>query len=855
MASTSGPVIRHLLIVQDSLGRHTYSLTEAAYTLGRDGDNTIVLRDRSVSRHHALLMRFPGEQPGQCRFQIVDGDLKGQRSTNGIFVNGQRHLSQDLCHGDLIEFGAGRIQANYCALANLSDTEFEVIQANENPLTAIESLGDIHRTVYRSLASDDQRESNLIRLASFPELSPTPMLELDWSGHLTYLNLAATRQFPDLQDYQAQHPLIAPLLVSARLPNQPDQFRQIVELSHDSNGELHGEQDQQVGDRVFEATVHLIRGSELIRIFAVEITERYRAEAELRQTVELLRQREAQLQELDRLKDEFLANTSHELRTPLTGMTGLAESMLDGVAGQLTPVQTQNLQLIMQSSHRLSNLVNDLLDFAKLRHEPSNLQRTAIDLRAIVEVVLQLSRGLNRDKQLTLINAIPAELPPVYADVNRLQQILHNLVGNAIKFTEQGAITVSASLYDAPVEQVNVIDATTKASSRFKNTHDRRLKKSTPSDYAADLPSKSAHTTQGSDTQASNNQAIQPQPTKLQLTQLQPQVALTAESGQNHTPGPTTSQLVPAAERSSKEKLPGPQIRIEVHDTGIGIAPDRLDRIFQSFEQGDGSVARQFGGTGLGLAISRQLVEQHQGQIWVESTVGVGSRFHFTLPIATVPIGATTQVVSQPALPLCHPAFQVSKLLTHLPPVQPLQTPAQTAHILVVDDEPINLQVLHNYLTVSGYQVTTVNSGQAALDLLESAQPQTIDLVLLDVMMPHMSGYEVCQRLRDRFPLQQLPVVMLTAKNQVADLVTAFESGANDYLVKPFIKSELLARIKTHLQLAKIACSYQRFVPYEYLHFLGKESILDVSLGDHISKTMTVMFSDIRDFTDRKSVV
>jgi two-component system sensor histidine kinase ChiS len=154
--------------------------------------------------------------------------------------------------------------------------------------------------------------------------------------------------------------------------------------------------------------------------------------------------------------------------------------------------------------------------------------------------------------------------------------------------------------------------------------------------------------------------------------------------------------------------------------------------------------------------------------------------------------------------------------------------------------------VLSNYLSLVGYRVTTATSGQKALDL---AQATPFDLILLDVMMPHLSGYDVCQRLRDRYPLQQLPIVMLTAKNQVVDLVTAFERGANDYLTKPFIKAELLARIRTHLQLAKTACSYQRFVPYEYLNFLGKESILDVHLGDHISKTMAVMFSDIRDFT------
>ncbi|MDH3281029.1 MAG: response regulator [Gammaproteobacteria bacterium] len=112
-----------------------------------------------------------------------------------------------------------------------------------------------------------------------------------------------------------------------------------------------------------------------------------------------------------------------------------------------------------------------------------------------------------------------------------------------------------------------------------------------------------------------------------------------------------------------------------------------------------------------------------------------------------------------------------------------------------------------------------------------------------------MSGYEVCRRLRDTYPPHDLPVLMLTAKDQVSDLVTGFDAGANDYLTKPFSKEELLTRLKNHLQLTKTTQSFGRFVPLEYLNFLGKESIVDVQLGDHISKEMTVMFSDLRAFT------
>jgi two-component system sensor histidine kinase ChiS len=133
------------------------------------------------------------------------------------------------------------------------------------------------------------------------------------------------------------------------------------------------------------------------------------------------------------------------------------------------------------------------------------------------------------------------------------------------------------------------------------------------------------------------------------------------------------------------------------------------------------------------------------------------------------------------------------------------------------------------------------------LEVLKSGQK--FDIVLLDVMMPRMSGYKVCERIRETYLPSELPVIMVTAKNQVGDLVTGLGSGANDYLAKPFSKDELLARIKTHLNMQRINSAYGRFVPHEFLRFLGKESIVDVNLGDHVLREMTIFVSDIRSFT------
>ena len=171
-----------------------------------------------------------------------------------------------------------------------------------------------------------------------------------------------------------------------------------------------------------------------------------------------------------------------------------------------------------------------------------------------------------------------------------------------------------------------------------------------------------------------------------------------------------------------------------------------------------------------------------------------------------------------------------------------------TGHrILVVDDEPVNLQTLVNYLTLAKYQVTTAANGEEALRYLSSGNP--CDLVLLDVMMPRISGLEVCQQIRERFSPAELPVILLTAKNRVSDLVNGFSAGANDYLTKPFASDELLARVNVHLELAKISDSYARFVPRQFLEQLGKERITDVMLGDQVQRVMTVLFADIRGFT------
>ncbi|MEW5957144.1 MAG: two-component regulator propeller domain-containing protein [Chloroflexota bacterium] len=425
-----------------------------------------------------------------------------------------------------------------------------------------------------------------------------------------------------------------------------------------------------------------------------------------RQRRELAQERRLaeQLRRIDRLKDEFLANTSHELRTPLNGIIGLAESLIDGVAGQLPGKATADLSMIASSGRRLASLVNDILDFSNLKHKQLELHLKPIGLRGMADVVLNLCQPLVGQKPVALVNHIPPDAPAVMADEHRVEQILLNLVGNAIKFTESGTIELSA----------------------------------------------------------------RPRP---------------------------------------DEKF----LAVTVADTGIGIAPENLARVFESFEQADGSTAREYGGTGLGLSITKQLVEMHGGAIQVSSTVGQGSRFTFTLPISPEQ-PSTLSLEDMPVRLTDEPRLLTLYDTQPLPLVRSVSSnPSHT--ILVVDDEPVNQEVLANYLILQNYATVRALSGQEALSLVNNGLNP--DLVLLDVMMPRMSGLEVCRQLRQTYSPLELPILILTAKNQTGDLIAGFEAGANDYLAKPFDKRELLARVSTLLTLKSAMGARDQLVAIE----------------------------------------
>jgi two-component system, sensor histidine kinase ChiS len=447
-----------------------------------------------------------------------------------------------------------------------------------------------------------------------------------------------------------------------------------------------------------------------------------------------LKDKNEALTKLDKLKDDFMANTSHELKTPLNGIIGLSESLLDGAAGKISEKVAYNLSMIVTSGKRLANLVNDILDFSKMKSKEIKIEKRPVDIYSLVNLVLSLAHVLLANKKIDLHNAIPMDFPSAFGDENRIQQILYNLIGNAIKFTEKGRVEISAQIHSGIME-------------------------------------------------------------------------------------------------------------ISISDTGIGIPEDKFEVIFQSFEQIDSASNRSYGGTGLGLAITKQLVELHGGKISVTSKMDEGSVFTFTLPVS----GEKAETREDAVLSNISDAVRESVIDEDTISSDEVGNQKQYT-IFIVDDEPINLQVLSNHLSLNHYSIIQASNGQEALEIMNSLD-SIPDLILLDVMMPKMTGFEVCQKIREKYSASILPIVMLTAKNQTNDLVQGFVSGANDYLTKPFNKDELFTRIRNHLNLSKTSGAYEKFVPQEFIKLLGKESIIEVSLGDHAEKFMSVLFSDIRSFT------
>jgi PAS domain S-box-containing protein len=401
-----------------------------------------------------------------------------------------------------------------------------------------------------------------------------------------------------------------------------------------------------------------------------DITERKRADERLRRMNADLAQARDQALEASQAKSMFLANMSHELRTPLNAIILYSGLLAEEAQDQGLETFLPDLEHIETASKHLLGLINGVLDLSKIEAGKMELFLETVDVAGLVQDVVSTIRPLVQKNANTLTVSCAADLGPVHTDVTKVRQVLFNLVSNACKFTTQGTIGLSAE-----------------------------------------------------------------------------RVATAA----------------------------GERLRFRVADSGIGMTPEQLAKLFKNFTQPDGSTTRKFGGTGLGLAISRHFCQMLGGDITAASEPGRGSTFTVLLPVR-----AEAPPPEAPPEPVAAAAPAGA-------------APAADGHtILVIDDDPQVLDLARRQLSPEGFRVVTAAGGEEGLRLARAARPAAI---VMDVLMPGMDGWTVLAALKADAALADIPVIMVSAVN---DQEMGYALGAADYLLKPFDRDGLTAALRKY---------------------------------------------------------
>jgi PAS domain S-box-containing protein len=488
------------------------------------------------------------------------------------------------------------------------------------------------------------------------EQSGDGIVVMDFEGHIKFANMA----WANMHGYRHREVTESKLKTfhdEDQFHKNVEPFFKIVEKQGFNTGEVENKRkDGTFFPSIITSTILNDENAEPIGTVSIvrDVTERKRFEKELKDA-------KVAAEAANEAKSNFLANMSHEIRTPMNGVIGMSELLLDT---EMTSEQREFAERISKSADSLLTVINDILDYSKIEAGKVDLEAINFNLRATIEDVIDVLAVKVIDKDIELACLIHHEVPVfLYGDPGRLRQILMNLAGNAIKFTEKGEIVLHAVLDEED------------------------------------------------DTHAT--------------------------------------------------------IRFYVFDTGIGIPPEKTDRLFKSFSQLDSSTTRKYGGTGLGLVISKKLCGLMGGHIGVESELGKGTTFWFTAVFEKQPKDRSIEI-------------HVSKDI-------------KDKRILIVDDNETNRLVLKGQLSHWGCSFDEAPNGINALSLLRKAalEKNPFDIVILDMEMPELDGETVGKRIKEDPNVSDTAMVMLTSLGQRGDAIRMKEIGFSAYLNKPVKQAQL----------------------------------------------------------------